>query len=653
MGVSPGDRGEILGKTMNFFEAQEKARRRTKWLVAYFVCAVISIVFSVYVGVAFAMKLAGSLPELWHPELFAVVAGATLLLILGGTAYKSIDLRRGGRAVAEGMGGRPVQPDTGDLKERQLLNIVEEMAIASGTPVPLVYVMDQEAGINAFAAGTEPSNAVIGVTRGCLDLLSRSELQGVIAHEFSHIRNGDMRLNMRLVGFIFGILILMIVGRVLISFLRYARPSKNNKEGGGVLAVLLLTGFVLFLAGAIGGFFARAIQAAVSRQREFLADASAVQFTRDTDGLIGAFKKIGGWKEGARVQSPQAAAMSHMFFAEGGLFRWGMATHPPLKVRIRALDPNSSKVNFDSVSLPDVDIAGVGSPSASMAGFSSSASTQESPAIKASETLACLGDDMDWQLERGQQICVGIDEEWRAASRDRSKAQVLIFAMLLSGDSRKRREQLEGLRQGMGQKYVETLSEWHETIGPLHSAAKIAILDLCIPTLKQLSESEYERLLQMLDWVIAADEKVDLFEFMLQHSLSRHLSSHFFSGKRKLDRGPGPTKGLSESGDILLSMMAWNGRDSKGAAKAFKFAVEGSTPFESRVPSLLPEDSLNSELVLAALAAFEEASPLLKKRILEMCGHAAAEDGVLTNEEAELLRVVADGIGTALPPFLS
>ena len=651
--MSPGDRGAILGKTMNFFEAQEKARRRTKWLVAYFFCAVISIVFSVYVGVAFALKLAGALPELWHPELFALVAGATLLLILGGTAYKSIDLRRGGRAVAEGMGGRPVQPDTGDLKERQLLNIVEEMAIASGTPVPLVYVMDQEAGINAFAAGTEPSNAVIGVTRGCLDLLSRSELQGVIAHEFSHIRNGDMRLNMRLVGFIFGILVLMIVGRVLISFLRYARPSKNNKEGGGMLVVLLLTGFVLFLAGAIGGFFARAIQAAVSRQREFLADASAVQFTRDTDGLIGAFKKIGGWKEGARVQSPQAAAMSHMFFAEGGLFRWGMATHPPLQVRIRALDPNSSKVKFDSVSLPDVDMAGVGSPSASMASFSSSASTGEPPAIKAAETLACLGDEVDWQLERGQQICVGIDEKWRTASRDRSKAQVLIFAMLLSGDSMKCREQLEGLRQGMGQKYVETLSEWHETIGPLHSAAKIAILDLCIPTLKQLSESEYERLLQMLDWVIAADEKVDLFEFMLQHSLSRHLSSHFFSGKRKLDRGPGPTKGLSESGDILLSMMAWNGRNSKGAAKAFKFAVEGSTPFESRVPTLLPEDSLNSELVLAALGAFEEASPLVKKRILEMCGRAAAEDGVLTNEEAELLRVVADGIGTALPPFLS
>lgn len=639
-------------KAMNFFEAQDQARRRTKWLVAYFVCAVISIVVSVYFGVAFAMKLAGSRQELWDPGLFSFVAGATLFLILGGTAYKSIDLRRGGRAVAEGMGGRPVQPDTGDLKERQLLNIVEEMAIASGTPVPLVYVMDQEAGINAFAAGTEPSNAVIGVTRGCLDLLSRSELQGVIAHEFSHIRNGDMRLNMRLVGFIFGILVLMIVGRVLISSLRYARPSKNSKEGGGVLVVLLLSGFALFLAGAIGGFFARAIQAAVSRQREFLADASAVQFTRDTDGLIGAFKKIGGWKEGARVQSPQAAAMSHMFFAEGGLFRWGMATHPPLQVRIRALDPNSSKVNFDSVSLPDVDMAGVGSPSASMAGFSSSASTREPPAIKAAETLACLGDDIDWQLERGQQICVGIDEEWSAAARDRSKAQVLIFAMLLSGDPRKCREQLEGLRQGMGRKYVETLSEWHETIGPLHSAAKIAILDLCIPTLKRLSESEYERLLQMLDWVIAADEKVDLFEFMLQHSLSRHLSSHFFSGKRKLERGPGLTKGLSESGDILLSMMAWNGRDSKGAAKAFKFAVEGSTPFESRVPSLLPEDALNSELVLAALAAFEEASPLLKKRILEMCGHAAAEDGVLSNEEAELLRVVADGIGVALPPFL-
>ena len=439
---------------MNFFEAQDKARRRTKWLVVYFVCAVISIVGSVYLGVAFAMNLTGSLPTLWDPNLFCFVAGVTLLLILGGTAYKSIDLRRGGRAIAEGMGGRPVQPDSGDLKERQLLNIVEEMAIASGTPVPLVYVMDQETGINAFAAGTEPSNAVIGVTRGCLDLLSRSELQGVIAHEFSHIKNGDMRLNMQLVGFIFGILILMIVGRVLISSLRYARPSRNNKEGGGLLVVLMLSGLVLFLAGAIGGFFARAIQAAVSRQREFLADASAVQFTRDTDGLIGAFRKIGGWDEGARVQSPQAAAMSHMFFAEGGLFRWGMATHPPLKVRIRALDPNSSKFKFDSVALPDVEMSGDGDSLAAVSGLSSKSSIGASSEAKATEMLSYLGNETEWQLGHGREIYAGIDEDWRVAARDRRKAQVLIFTLLLSGDSEKRRKQLVGLRQGMGRDYV-------------------------------------------------------------------------------------------------------------------------------------------------------------------------------------------------------
>ena len=638
---------------MNFFEAQDKARRRTKWLVAYFVCAVISIVGSVYLGVAIAMNLAGSLPVLWDPNLFFFVAGVTLLLILGGTAYKSIELRRGGRSIAEAMGGRPVQPNSGDYKERQLLNIVEEMAIASGTPVPLVYVMDQETGINAFAAGTEPSNAVIGVTRGCLDLLSRSELQGVIAHEFSHIRNGDMRLNMQLVGFIFGILILMIVGRVLISSLRYARPSRNNKEGGGLLVVLMLSGLVLFLAGAIGGFFARAIQAAVSRQREFLADASAVQFTRDTNGLIGALRKIGGWEGGARIQSPQAAAMSHMFFAEGGLFRWGMATHPPLKVRIRALDPDSSKFKFDSVSLPDVDMSVDEDPLAGVSGFSSRSSTGESSDMKATETLTCLGNDMEWQLEHGQKIYAGIDEDWRLAARDRRKAQVLIFALLLSGDSEKRRKQLVGLRQGMGRDYVERLSEWHVAIRSLHSAAKIAILDLCIPTLRQLSGNEHERLIQMLDWVIAADEKVDLFEFMLQHSLSKHLSDHFSTGKEKSARRLTLPRGLPESGDTLLSLMAWNGRDGKGAAKAFKFAVERSSPFESWTPSLLSEDSINSEIVLEALAAFDGAAPLIKKNILEMCGHAAAEDGVLTSEEAEILRIVADGIGAALPPFRS
>ena len=633
---------------MNFFQAQEDARRRTRWLIVYFSCAVISIIGSVYFGIAGVMYLFGSREVLWDPELFIPVAGVTLLLISGGTLYKTLQLKKGGQAVAEAMGGRPVLPDTGNFQERQLLNVVEEMAIASGTPVPLVYVMDQETGVNAFAAGAEPSNAVIGVTRGCLELLSRAELQGVIAHEFSHIRNGDMRLNMRLIGFIFGILVLMIVGRVLVSSMRYVRPNRNSKGGGGLFVAILVVGIVLFLVGAIGGFFARLIQAAVSRQREFLADASAVQFTRDPSGLIGAFKKIGGWKSHAQVKSPQAAAMSHMFFAEGGLFRWGLATHPPLRARIRALDPNSEGAAFEEVALPEVGMNESPPLRDGVAGLSSAAIPASS--IDAVEKLARLGDDMDWQIGGGRQVYETIASEWREAARDRQKAQVLLFAMLLSKHPEKRSEQVEGLRQGMGAAYVEKVSEWQQSMTPLHSGVKIAILDLCIPTLRHLSQFEYERLLQMLDWVIASDETVDLFEFMLQHTLSRHLTGHFMPGLQKELRSP--AAGFPASGDVLLSLMAWNGRTGSDATRAFNYALEGSAPFEGWTPTLLEEDALTSQMVVGALEELDGAAPLIKKTVLQMCGLAAAQDGVLTSEEAELLRLVADGIGSGIPPFV-
>lgn len=640
---------------MNFFQAQEEARQRTKWLVFYFVMAVVAIILVAYFGIAATIYLLPSLSVfdfdrfLWSADLFAIVSLVTVVIILGGAAYKSVELRRGGRAVAEAMGARPVLPDTGDFRERQLLNVVEEMAIASGTPVPLVYVMDTEMGINAFAAGNEPSDAVIGVTRGCMELLSRSELQGVIAHEFSHIRNGDMKLNMRLIGFIFGILVLMIVGRILLSSLRYARPSRNNKEGGGLLVVLLVSGLVLFLVGAVGGFFARLIQAAVSRQREFLADASAVQFTRDPGGLIGAFKKIGGWGERAQVKSPQASAASHIFFAEGGLFRWGLATHPPLRVRIRALDPNVKITYFDEVALPEVEVNESTSTSAELVGLSSPAIGAAS--VPVADRMALLGEDTDWKLEAGQKIYASIDEKWHAAARDRRKAQVLIFAMLLSTDPKKRKEQVQGLGEGMGRDYVDVLCKWQESIEPLHSEAKIAILDLCIPTLRRLSQSECQRLMQMLDWVIASDERVDIFEFMLQYALSKHLFGHFAPGRHKQRRRP--KAGLPASGDILLSLLAWNGRDTERAEKSFKFAVQGSTPFEGWEPSLLGEGAFSSEMVLGALSEFDQAAPPVKKTILQMCGLVAAEDGVLTSEEAELLRIVADGIGSGIPPFSS
>ena len=275
---------------MDFFEAQDQARKRTKWLLLWFVLAVVGVVVAVDLLLFFTIGR-GQAMEIMLPASIGTAA-----LILAASGYKSMQLNGGGSVVAQELGGRLVMPGSSDFEEKRLLNIVEEMAIASGMPVPQVYLMDNEEGINAFAAGTEPSNAVIGVTRGCVQRLSRDELAGVVAHEFSHILNGDMRLNMRLMGMVFGLLVISVVGRGMVELLRYQSYSsrRNNKEGNGLVMALFLVGIGLIVIGSLGVFFGRLIQAAVSRQREFLADASAVQFTRNADGIAGALKKIGG-----------------------------------------------------------------------------------------------------------------------------------------------------------------------------------------------------------------------------------------------------------------------------------------------------------------------------------------------------------------------
>ena len=328
---------------MDFFERQDQARRNTKLLVVYFVIGVAMLILAVYAA------WWGSLPAsprsqhhgyseqaqlvLWNPQLFLVAAVGTLAVIGLGSGFKTLELAQGGSTVATMLGGRLVNPATTDPDERKLRNVVEEMAIAAGIPVPQVYVLPEERGINAFAAGHSTSDAVVAVTAGAMKLLTRDELQGVIGHEFSHILNGDMRLNLRLMGIIFGILCLAVIGRVLL----YTR-SRSSKDKNP----LPLLGLVLMVIGWVGVLFGRLIQAAVSRQREFLADASSVQFTRNPAGLAGALKKIGGLSYGSKLEAAHAEEASHMFFGNGmgESFFHLMDTHPPLAERIRAIDPS-------------------------------------------------------------------------------------------------------------------------------------------------------------------------------------------------------------------------------------------------------------------------------------------------------------------------
>ncbi len=658
---------------MNFYEAQDDARKRTKWLVLYFILAVVGVVAAVYAVVGFAYQAQGG-SEItyrdqfgnvtrevtngtwWDTGRFLTVAAVTTGVILLGNVFKSLQLAGGGAAVARDVGARPVDPHSTDLDEKKLVNVVEEMAIASGLPVPQVWIMDNEAGINAFAAGTEPGNAVIGVTRGCVQRLTRGELQGVIAHEFSHILNGDMKLNMRLIGWLFGIMMLSMLGRMIFHSLRYVRVRGNSKDNnGGLIIALLLAGVALMVIGAVGVFFARMIQAAISRQREYLADASAVEFTRDPSGIAGALKKIGGQEFGSSVSSAKAAEASHMFFADGGMFSYGFATHPPLDVRISTIEKDWDG-KFKNTELPPVAHQGKpssmsGASDARLSGFAGGSVDSSSKVKVDRQKWDEIGDSSHQDVKVGERIRSSISEEWIAACHDREYAQALIFGLLLAEDDALLQGEVSFLNKSAGKNAVEIALSWNQQLRDVHSAEKIALIDLCIPTLRRLTMPEYERFIEITRWMIASDGQVDIFEFMLQKVLERHLSAHFLHYGSVKTRYTKISK-VADEVNILLSTLAGIGaQNGEELVTAYHTACNELTDIGERL-SILPPEKCGLSEVEKALNKLEQASSVIKGRVIHACGLAVMNDGELENKEAEMLRAMADAIGSSLPPFV-
>ncbi len=657
---------------MNFYEAQDDARKRTKWLVLYFILAVIGVIVALYsvFGIYLMNTSARYFDETtktyqtiggewWNLEAFITIAVGTTAVILLGNIFKSLQLAGGGEVVARDMGGRLVDPHTSDFHEKRLINVVEEMAISSGVPVPQVWMMDQEAGINAFAAGTEPGNAVIGVTRGCVQQLNRSELQGVIAHEFSHILNGDMKMNMRLIGWLFGIMMLSLLGQMLFHSLRFVRIRSNSRDnnGAGIVIAMLAAGVALMVIGSIGVFFARMIQAAISRQREYLADASAVEFTRDPAGIAGALKKIGGQQEGAAMTSAKAGEASHMFFSDGGMFSFGFATHPPLDVRISAIE-KSWDGKFKKTELPPVaDRSVMNRGDARVSGFSAGGSTSDIANDETSvnvprEDWNHLGDASLNDIAVGGKILAGLSEEWISACHDREYAQALVFGMLLAEDKALKKGEVSFLRKTAGDSAVELALQWQDELAEIHSSKKIALLDLCIPTLRRLTMPEYERFIEITRWLIASDGEVDIFEYMLQKVLERHLSSHFLrhgSVRVKYNK----LSKVSHEANILLSTLAGIGASNESDLKtAYQQATQEIQYELGGDLQILPPEECGLGQVNEALEKLEQTSSLVRKQLIHACGLAVMHDGVLESREAEMLRAVADAMGCAIPPFV-
>jgi Zn-dependent protease with chaperone function len=633
----------------DFFDRQDVARRNTTRLVVLFAAAVVGMIAAIDLLLAGVFGYLARDPRTgaidWalaaNPQVLLLATAGTLLVVAGGSIGKIAQLRGGGRVVAEHLGGRRLSPDTTEPAERRLLNVVDEMAIASGVPAPPVYLMEREAGINAFAAGFAPGDAVIGVTRGTLEQLDRDELQGVVAHEFSHILNGDMRLNIRLMGLLHGILIVGMLGYFLLRMTAFfGHHGRRSRNGGNGLPLIAL-GAGLMVVGFVGTFFGNLIKAGVSRQREFLADASAVQFTRQPSGIAGALKKIGGFEPGATVRHPGAAEVSHMFFgrATTGLNSL-FSTHPPLDERIRRLDPMWRGAGVS-------ESRGAGAPTSPAAsGFAGAGPAGEAPAASPVDSV---GRTSEAHLHYASMLLAGLPPRVREAAHEPYGARALVYALLLDEDADARTHQLARLAEVADPDvHAETLRLLPEVarIGP---GARLPLVDLALPALGQLTRGQYDRFRQGVVTLVEADGAITLLEWVLQRVLLRELA------RARGDRKPARVRvrrlaGAMPEIDVLLSGLAHAGHPEAGeAARAFAVARQALGAGEA---SMCPAGSCGLEAMDQALEALDAATPAIKRQVLQAAAACVGADARVTVAEAELLRAVSASLGCPMPPIL-
>jgi Zn-dependent protease with chaperone function len=614
--------------TIDFFAAQAAARRRTAALVVWFALALVGTFAVIWAGLG-ALALAS--PE-WErlafgPELALGVAAGVALVTAVGTAVHGARLAAGGGgAVARMLGGVPVDRRSEAPGERRLVNVVEEMAIAAGLPVPALYVLPGEAGINAFAAGFTPDRAVVAVTRGALDELTRDELQGVVAHELSHVLNGDARLNLRLLALIGGITALASVGRALARATGDSRPRWGRRRSGGAIVA---AGLCIWVAGAVGAFFGRVIRAAVSRQREYLADAAAVQFTRNPEGLAGALAKIA--RTGSALDAPLAPEAAHLFFANGLASRW-LATHPPIEERIRRLVPHGVAPSARAAR------AAVGAPAAAPAG---AAVPLTAPAV-----VASAGNPGPAHLAEAARALVALPAEVASAARAPGSAAALLRALLADREPAVRAVQLRALADGALHAEVERLAA---ALAPVGRGDRMAALDLLLPALDALPREAAAPLVADLEALARADGRITLFEWALLRVAGRRLARALGTARAAPVRAR-TLEDVQVDALDLLSALAWAGAgDEAGAQASLDAGVRALGVAGWRV---LPRDRIAGARLEAALARIEGASPALKSRLLEACVAEVLSDGRIRAAEGEIVRAVAASLGVPLPPLV-
>lgn len=636
---------------MNFFEHQDRARRNTSLLVLYFVLAILAISsivsLAIFIALAWGSNGQYTLYQWLTSQAFWWCFGLTLIVIIAGSLHKFWQLRDGGEALAHMLGAREIPPDAALTDEHLLRNVVEEMALASGIPAPRTYLLANEKAVNAFVAGYRPSEAVVIVTQGTLDTLSRDELQGVMAHEFSHIFNADMRINMRLISILAGIVAIGKIGEFLLHGMRYRRRPSSNRDNQGGIVIL---GIALMVVGYVGLFFGRLIKAAISRQRELLADASAVQFTRNPAGLAGALIKIRNGS-GSHLNTVHAEDMSHMCFGDTVPFHLKslLATHPPIDERLTAIGGEwlaRARVRSKQSSATESASQGSTVDNAQLSGF---APTQphaahintQAPAATLSSQIGAAGLP---QLGYAQSLYDAIPDDLKYTLRQPYGARLLIWALAIVSSNNDAESLLAHLTLNTAER--QQLLDLIETLNQLGTRLRLPLFDLAVPTLKQLTPLERELLQQQLDTLVRADGKISLFEFVLTRLVQNHLAEN--AGRvlrvrfKRYDQ-------VAADLQILLSLLVHaSGEKDDAAAQLFK---RSCTSLISNGRTLLPLDRCSMDALDRALENLRDLTPLLKGPLVDTLADMVLDDGKIQVSELELIRAVCSLIDCPIPPL--
>jgi len=631
---------------LNFFEYQDKARRQSRSLVFLFILAVLIIIAVIDLAILVAFGSIG--PEEQQSVLSlqsirsnsGVLLGgalATAAVIAVASLFKTVALHSGGGKVARDLGGVLVEADARDPQRRRLYNVVEEIALASGIPVPEVYVLEQESGINAFAAGFSPADAAVAVTRGALDKLDRNELQGVIAHEFSHIFNGDMRLNIRLMGALFGILMLSIIGRRVLRGSYYMGRSKNSNGGAIVLVAIAIT-----LVGYIGLFFGRWIKAAVSRQREYLADASAVQFTRDPDGIAGALKKIAVYSD-ASYLNVETEEVSHMLFGNGTQMNM-FSTHPPLTQRIQRIDKSFKPEDLVEFARRIQREAQANAERADGA---------DRPGKQAGRGMFDAGNLVDQignpdfsRVLMAAALAASIPAEINQAAHSNQWATEVLFYCLMDQADDVREQQLLFITQNMGGDSEARVRALMGAAPVLAREQRLPLLEIAIPELKRRPPDYIAKVLATVKLLNTADGKTDVFEYLMAKIIAQHLWESTNPQRVRLS-GKASLSGVTGHALAVLAVLATRGNAS-GEAQDEAFRA-GSALLGADLSAPMPAADDWIAVMDESLPELDRLKPADKEKLVKALIATVMSDDRVAVAEMELLRVICTVIHVPLP----